>query len=202
MKKYLALGDSYTCGTAILPEECFPRQLATLLMTDEPNIIAERGWTAQELAIAMEVADVYPPYDLVTLLIGVNDQTDVEAKGTSPETYKSIFAYVLQTAIWLAGGDPRRVFVLSIPDWSVTPFAKSLDKVNVSVDIKHYNSICKIETNAAGACFVDVDDLVGLAAGDSTLVAADSLHFSAKMYELWAERLAQKVSDEAILQVG
>ena len=122
--RFLALGDSYTIGEGLVPAERWPVQLAALLRqkgvaVEEPRIIARTGWTVPDLADAVTAAHPQGPFDLVTLQIGVNDQY----QGADPGRYRPAFAALLKRAVALAGGDPKRVVVLSIPDWSVTPFA-------------------------------------------------------------------------------
>jgi lysophospholipase L1-like esterase len=122
--RFLALGDSYTIGERVAKNERWPVQLAARLRAHgvpitDPEIIAVTGWTTDELDAGIQAAQPQGPYDLVSLLIGVNNQY----RGRSPEEYQAQFADLLQQAIGLAGGDPTRVIVLSIPDWGVTPFA-------------------------------------------------------------------------------
>src|SRR5262245_36096527 len=125
MKRFLALGDSYTIGESVDPAERWPNQLAALLRggamaVDDVQIIATTGWTTDELSAAIDKADPRGPYALVSLLIGVNNQY----RGRSAESFRPEFAGLLQRAIGFAGGEARRVFVVSIPDWGVMPFAQ------------------------------------------------------------------------------
>ena len=126
--RFLALGDSYTIGESVDPSERWPVQLATAmqkdgLLLDDPIIIAQTGWTTSDLLAKIETTDPQGPFDLVTLLIGVNNQY----QGRDIEAYREEFGILLEMAIDFAGGDPTRVVVLSIPDWGVTPFAKGRD---------------------------------------------------------------------------
>ena len=123
---YLALGDSYTIGEAVSQQESFPFQLVTQLKTSnisvaKPKVIARTGWTTDELQTAIRAENITQNYDLVTLLIGVNNQY----RGYSLDTYRKEFKELLNTAISFAGKNNKRVFVVSIPDWGVTPFGKS-----------------------------------------------------------------------------
>ena len=123
--RYLALGDSYTIGESVAATERFPVQLAQTLKMPEPQIIAKTGWTTDELNAAIDAADPKGPFDLVTLLIGVNNQY----RGRDAEQYRGEFAALLKRAIRFAGGDAKKVIVVSIPDWGVTPFAEGRDRV-------------------------------------------------------------------------
>src|SRR4051812_30184419 len=111
---YLALGDSYTIGESVLPEENFPSQTVALLKdVASPRIIAKTGWTTDELDNAIDEASISETFDIVTLLIGVNNQY----RGRSVNEYKIQFDHLLQRAIHFSGNKTNRVFVLSIPDW-------------------------------------------------------------------------------------
>ncbi len=77
--RFLALGDSYTIGEAVSEPERWPLQLAERLKRDglaidSTEIIATTGWTTDELRDGIAAAAPAGPYDLVSLLIGVNDQ--------------------------------------------------------------------------------------------------------------------------------
>ena len=134
--RYLALGDSYTIGEGV--EDCarWPAQLARALRADgmaitDPQVIAQTGWTTDELDAAIDAAQLLPGYDLASLLIGVNNQY----RGRSVEEYREQFSGLLERAIALAGHQHSRVFVLSIPDWSVTPFAQGRDRARIAQEI-------------------------------------------------------------------
>jgi hypothetical protein len=142
--KFLALGDSYTIGESVDEAERWPVQLAALLRNqgfsvDDPQIIARTGWTTDELSAAIDAADPQGPYDLVSLLIGVNNQY----RGRDSEGYRIEFIALLQRAIGFAGGQPSHVIVLSIPDWGVTPFASNSDAAKIAAEIDTYNAINK-----------------------------------------------------------
>ena len=192
--KFLALGDSYTIGESVPETERWPVQLAALLRArgiplGPPEIIATTGWTTGELAAAIEQVNPQPPYDLVSLLIGVNNQY----RGWSQDTYGWEFAALLEQAIGFANGDPARVIVLSIPDWSVTPFASSdphgRTSAQISAEVAAFNAINRDETAKQGAHYVDITPISLRAADDLSLLAADQLHPSGKMYGLWAEEV-------------
>ena len=183
---YLALGDSYTIGEAVPQNQSYPYQLTDLLNTNKfnvraPTIIATTGWTTDELIGAISRSDIHnKTYDFVTLLIGVNDQY----QQLSQDNYKIKFAQVLNTAISFAKGDTSRVFVLSIPDWGVTPFAAGRDST-IGPQIDQFNAINKTITQKAGVHYLDITAISRQAATDPTLIAPDGLHPSGKMYGLW-----------------
>jgi len=191
---YLALGDSYTIGESVLEKERFPVQLVDSLegynlTFGAPKIIATTGWTTDELAAGIEDTTLQPPYDLVTLLIGVNNQY----RGRSVENYRDEFVALLQQAIDFAGGHPEQVVVVSIPDWGVTPFAEGRDREQIAKEIDQYNRVNKEESFKVGTGYVDVTPISREAASDSTLVAEDGLHPSGKMYARWVELLIPEV---------
>lgn len=191
-KYYLALGDSYTIGQSVAEHERYPVQAVALLKIDSinfaaPEIIARTGWTTANLATAIQQT---PPsksnYDIVTLLIGVNNQY----QGLSKEQYKTEFTDLLNKAIQFAGGRKRRVIVLSIPDYSVTPFVSSANAATVSAQLDLFNAINKEVTLAAGIQYLDITASTRLAVSDPSLIANDGLHPSGKEYTVWANSLA------------
>ena len=152
-----------------------------------PEIVATTGWTVRELGHGIDQAAPRGPYDLVTLLIGVNDQY----RRGDPDTYRTDFAAMLQRAIGFAGGKAGRVVVLSIPDWGVTPFAarSGRDRETIGAEIDRFNQINREEAAKAGARYVDVTPESRQAASDPALIAPDGFHPSGAMYAEWA-RLA------------
>src|SRR4249920_1792783 len=142
---YLALGDSYTIGESVLPPGNFPNQTVQVLTQSGynfklPEIVAKTGWTTDELQNNIDSHTFTPPYDIVTLLIGVNDQY----RGRPVDTYKPGFENLLMQAIQFAGGKADHVIVLSIPDWGVTPFASGRDRAQIAREIDEYNAANKI----------------------------------------------------------
>lgn len=187
--RYLALGNSYTIGESVAENKRWPNQLAAMLseqgIQTDVTIIARTGWTVDEL---WEEVQANPPdgtYDLVTLLIGVNDQY----RGYPLDDYREDFRFMLGKAIEYAGGDPQRVVVLSIPDWGFTPFAASRETEPISLQIDEFNAVNLEETKSAGAHYVDVTIISRMAMDDFELIASDRLHPSGKMYSLWAEKV-------------
>lgn len=184
-RRYLALGDSYTIGESVPASERFPVQLARALGLGEPQIIAKTGWTTDELNAAIDAADPRGPFDLVTLLVGVNNQY----RGRSADEYRTQFAALLDRAIGFAGGDAGKVIVVSIPDWGVTPFAEGRDRAKIAREIDQFNAINREEAARAGARWVDITPISRR--NDPTLVAADGLHPSGKQYAEWVKAIAR-----------
>lgn len=181
---YLALGDSYTIGESVAESDRFPVQLARELGLGAPQIIARTGWTTDELNAAIDAANPAGPFDLVTLLIGVNNQY----RGRDAEQYRGEFSALLQRAIGFAGGNAQKVIVVSIPDWGVTPFAEGRDRAKIAAEIDRYNAINREEAARAGARYVDITPISR--ANDAALVAGDGLHPSGKQYSEWVKSIA------------
>ena len=187
--RYLALGDSYTIGESVAENERWPNQLAAMLseknIQAEVTIIARTGWTTDELWQGIQANLPQGTYDLVSLLIGVNNQY----RGYDVDEYREQFRFLLSKSIEYAGGDVNRVIVLSIPDWSVTPFAEGMQADRhvdvISKEIGIFNTVNREETESAGAHYVDITPISRQALDDPSLVAYDGLHPSGKMYKLW-----------------
>lgn len=193
---YLALGDSYTIGEAVTQENSFPYQLVSQvgkkgILVKAPVIIAKTGWTTDELQSAISSAANKNKFDLVTLLIGVNNQY----RGYPTDVYRKEFKQLLKTALDFAGGNKAHVFVVSIPDWGATPFGagSGRDLQAVSREIALFNQINREETLAEGISYTDITPGSKLAASDASLVASDGLHPSGKMYLDWAVHVAPAV---------
>jgi len=183
--RILALGDSYTIGESVPASARWPVRLAAMLRARglavaEPTIVAKTGWTTDELSAGIDAARPQGQFDLVTLLIGVNNQY----RGRPADEYRDQFRALLARAVGFAGGRASRVIVVSIPDWGVTPFAKGRDANQIAREIDVFNAINRAEAAQAGARYVDVTALTRLV--DASLVAEDGLHPSAKAYEQWA----------------
>lgn len=194
---YIALGDSYTIGQSVPPDQSYPVQLATQMSAKgkpvkEPMIIAVTGWTTGQLIDAIANSGITDrKYDMVTLLIGVNDQY----QGLSKDSYKIRFQQILETAIKFAGGKKQHVFVLSIPDYGVTPFANG-EESKIGPEIDQFNAINKDISTKAGVNYLDITGISKKAATDVSLIAADGLHPSAKMYGLWVEQLLPMITEK------
>lgn len=188
-KTFLALGDSYTIGQGVAASERFPAQTAEWLRLNGINFsaldyIATTGWTTPNLQNAINTqAPVI--HDVVTLLIGVNDQYQTH----DTTGYRQRFTALLDKSIQLAKGKKENVFVLSIPDYSVTPFAAGYDTALIRQEIDAFNSINKNVTNQYGIVYLDITPSTREAKTNRALLATDGLHPSGLEYKKWADRL-------------
>ena len=195
MRTFLALGDSYTIGEGLPLGDSFPYQAVQLLRNaglpfSAPEIIARTGWTTDELAAATAGTKLLPHYDLVTLLIGVNNQY----RGRDLGEYGEQFEQLLQEGLRLARPDGL-VFVLSIPDWGVTPFAAKTgkDKEMIATEINSFNTLAHQITQEKGAPFIDITGHSRTRGADPAKFAADGLHPGAEQYAWWAKLLVGAV---------
>jgi len=213
---YLALGDSYTIGEQVSLAESFPYQTVQLLRQTAvgaasrrqrfdttptavenpvggwqftaPEIIAKTGWTTDELNAAIQQTTLLNQYDVVSLLIGVNNQY----RGKSVAEFKDEFTELLQKAIAFAGNN-KNVFVLSIPDWGVTPFAEGSDCAEISHEIDKYNEACAAITEDLKCNYIDITTSQRVDGKELEYLAADGLHPSGKEYAKWAKKLADLI---------
>lgn len=188
-KTYLALGDSYTIGQGVSEPERFPQQTSSWLRANGINMvvvdyIATTGWTTSNLQNAINQRNPNN-HDVVSLLIGVNDQYQLH----DTTGYRERFTLLLQNAIQLARGKKENVFVLSIPDYSVTPFALYNDTARIRLELDWFNSINKHVTEAYKIKYLDITASSRDARNDLTLIATDGLHPSGAEYKKWADRL-------------
>ena len=186
--RFLALGDSYTIGEGVEANECWPMQLAALLRAEgidiaEPEIIAATGWTSADLAQAIDTQAPVGPFDLVSVLVGVNNQYS----GDSVDEFSSDFQVVLEQAISLAGDNPFRVIALSIPDWGVTPHAEGRDAAAIAAGIDVFNRAALMMVMQTGPHWVDVTTASREAGGEASMLAGDGLHPSGEAYSVWAK---------------
>jgi len=195
---YLALGDSYTIGQSVSEDDRYPAQVVRRLRSDgfyytAPDIIAATGWTTGDLLNAMPDSTLDRPpngpkdrhYHVVSLLIGVNDQY----RAYTQSEYRTRFTELLQRSIHLAGDNPSHVIVLSIPDYSVTPFVQGRDRAYIAAQIDSFNVINKEVAISYHTAWLDITGESRKAAYDPSLIASDSLHFSGKEYAIWAEMM-------------
>jgi lysophospholipase L1-like esterase len=182
--RFLALGDSYTIGEGVAPAERWPVQLAQALGIAAPKIVAQTGWTTDELAAAMAQQAFHPPYALVTLLIGVNNQY----RGRDLVNYRDEFRRLLERAIALAGNKPEHVIVVSIPDWGATRFGRESgrDTMQTAREIDLYNAANAEISQSAHAHYVDVT-VISRTGAD--LVVDDGLHPNGVAYRQWSAAL-------------
>ena len=186
---YIALGDSYTIGHDIPSDASFPFQLQKKLTEEgyikvkDTKVIAKTGWSCDDLMKNISLSSVENnSYNLVTLLIGVNDQY----RNIDIRYYPERFTALLNEAIRISG-DKNRVVVLSIPDYSVTPFGKN--SLKVAKEIADYNNINKSISVEMGIKYVDITPISLKAKDDLTYLANDKLHPSEKMYAEWVNEM-------------
>ncbi|MDL1893813.1 SGNH/GDSL hydrolase family protein [Sphingobacteriales bacterium CHB3] len=192
-RTFLALGDSYTIGEAVAETERWPMQLASILRKrtisiDDPVIIARTGWTTDELNAAIDASNIRGPFDLVTLLIGVNNQY----RGRSADEYRVEFKQLLQRAIHFAGGAASHVIVVSIPDWGVMPFAEGRDRKKIAKEIDMFNAVNWEESVRARTQYVDITPISREVERYPELIASDGLHPSGVQYKYWGELIEPK----------
>jgi len=185
---YLALGDSYTIGESVNQSERWPVQLVTRLQADSvdiqsPKIIARTGWTTDELQNGIDAAKIDQTYDFVSLLIGVNNQY----RNYDIKQYIKEFEELLKQSIAFADNDKTRVFVVSIPDYGVTPFGMNRDPEQIGKEIDEYNAIAKDFADQYGVQYFNITEISRKAKEDPELVAGDGLHPSGKMYSEWVD---------------
>ncbi|MFT6879433.1 MAG: acyl-CoA thioesterase-1 [Arcticibacterium sp.] len=191
---YLALGDSYTIGESVSKNKRWPNQLQKTLSAEGlgiemPRIIAKTGWTTDELNEGINNNLPNGNYDLVSLLIGVNNQF----RGLSIEEFKMEFEALLERSIGFAGNDKSKVFVVSIPDYGVTPFGQTQNSEKIGKEIDAYNAAKKIICDAKGISFFDITPISRQAIYDKDLVASDGLHPSGKMYGQWVALIGDDI---------
>lgn len=192
---YLALGDSYTIGEAVLLSESFPYQTVQLLRSKNiqisaSEIIAKTGWTTDELIDAISATNFLKKYDFVSLLVGVNNQY----RERDINEFKNEFELLLKKAIKFADDKANHVFVLSIPDWGITPFAVDRDAKKIAAEINAYNEICKTITEKFNCVFIEITQGQREENSFENMIATDGLHPSAIEYSKWANKLADAIA--------
>jgi lysophospholipase L1-like esterase len=190
VRRFLALGDSYTIGEGVSDQERWPNHLVRLLRArdieiGEPHIVAQTAWTTDELADAIDAENLKGPFDLVTLMVGVNDQ--YRSRPVQPFTTE--FQLLLKRAKSFAANVSSRTIAISIPDWGATPFAEGRDRALIAREIEVYNVRARELAAAAGAHWVDITGISRNMQHDSALVAVDGLHPTGEMYRRWAEQI-------------
>lgn len=192
--KYLALGDSYTIGESVSETLRWPIQLADSLKnkgveTTNVEIIARTGWTTAELQKGITDNPPTPPYDLVSLLIGVNNQY----RGYDIEIYRTEFRELLNQAIEFANNDSSKVFVVSIPNYGVTPFGQTRGEDKIRKELLEYDALAEEIAKEYGIPFVNITPISEKAKQDTSLIASDELHPSGKMYSEWVHEMLPTV---------
>lgn len=192
---YLALGDSYTIGTGLdVTALNYPTQLAKRLDSEsnfsypKVRIIAENGWTTSDLIQAVDNEDLDSSYSLVSLLIGVNNQY----QGGSINDYISEFELLLIKALSFAANDTSNIFVISIPDYGVTPFGQA-KAMQIEKEINMYNAINDSISSAFGVSYFNITDISRKAINNDSLIASDNLHPSGTMYKEWIDTFYAEV---------
>lgn len=196
--KYLALGDSYTIGESVCATCNYPQQLTDSLnavsnLKTSVKIIAKTGWTTTDLLSAIAAENPSKDYDLVTLLIGVNNQY----QGKPFSIYEEEFPKLLDMAIDFAKGKKENVIVLSIPDYAYTPFGQKSGKVEkITSELKKYNAFAEKITNEKGVAFENITPITQRGLENPDLVASkDGLHPSAVAYKQFVEQIFEEVSE-------
>lgn len=187
---FLALGDSYTIGEGVGEAKCWPAQLVARLRAQAieigvTEIVAMTGWTTDELQHAIDARNFSPPYALVSLLIGVNNQY----RGRDLANYADEFGVLLEFAVSMAGDDADKVIVVSIPDWGTTQFAlaQHVDVDKVAVEVDRFNELARNASAARGAHWLDVTEI---SRGEARqMLVDDGLHPSAEQYALWVKAI-------------
>ena len=196
--RYLALGDSYTIGESVPEAERWPNQLVDSLRArnaatvwNDAAIVATTGWTTANLSNGMDAAQVdTATWDLVSLLIGVNNQY----QGLPVDDYANEFSALLDRAVSLTGGRSDRVFVVSIPDYGYTPFGAS-NQSSISAALQTFNDTCLARTQAAGIAHFNITPISQQHPDTPGLVAPDGLHPSGLQYSLWVESFVEGVQE-------
>ena len=192
---FLALGDSYTIGTAVSAAERWPVLLADALTeagandtayTTNVDIVATNGWTTRNLINGINArTDLRDDYELVSLLIGVNNQF----QGLPLAQYRTEFVQLLDRAVAFAGGDAGRVFVVSIPDYAFTGVGNGSQ--SISDGVMQFNTAAKELTEARGLPFLNITRISQQGLDDPSLVATDNLHPSGKQYQRWVDEVIE-----------
>lgn len=191
---YLALGDSYTIGQSVPVSDRWPNQLATELTNDtiaitEVKIIAQTGWTTGNLLQAIENENP-ENHDLVSLLIGVNNQF----QNQDFEIFENQLEELIEKAIELAGGNKDRVFIVSIPDYGVTPFGAN-NAASIGAELDIYNEHLRLRSEFYDLPFINITEISRMLENDDQALASDGLHPSGYQYALWVTEMLPVVKD-------
>lgn len=193
---YLALGDSYTIGERVPEAQRYPNQLADSLKLrgidlTPVDIVARTGWTTDELNDGInDRSDLQGSYDLVSLLIGVNNQF----RGWPIDEYDTEFRGLLDRAIAFAGGEKNRVFVISIPDYAFTPYGRGQTEISEGID--DFNAVNKMITEEYGISYYNITPISREGLDKPELVAADGLHPSGAQYARWVSSFVEAIKEK------
>lgn len=187
---YLALGDSYTIGQGVSPEQRWPNQLIVRIEENDfeverSKIIAQTGWTTGNLIAALE-AEALAEYNLVSLLIGVNNQFQNQDFSIFTEEFDELLEKAVQIA-----GNKDRVFVVSIPDYGVTPFGSS-NAQQIGESIDQYNQYISDRCLASGISFINITEISRQLGDSPGALAPDNLHPSGEQYRAWVDAILPK----------
>lgn len=193
---YLALGDSYTIGEGVDENGRWPNQLKDSLVAYwdpkvEIDFVAQTGMTTAELNAAITNAQLLDTYDFISIQIGVNDQF----RGYAVEEFRAELSILIQTALNLNLQNKKGIILLSIPDWGATPFGINYDRSQVSAEIDEFNRIIRAQADALNIKFINITTISRQDANDQTLVTADGLHPSSKMYSYWVEEVLKEIKN-------
>ena len=191
--KVLSLGDSYTIGQSVCNTCRFPEQLKDSLElrfkvqdTIKLKIIAQTGWTTTNLKTAIANENLQNDYDLVTLLIGVNNQY----QGKPFSLYETEFPELVEEAITASNGDKNKLIVVSIPDYAFTPFGQNNGNPEITTsEIDSYNTFAENYCNENDITYVYITDITRQGLMDTDLIASDNLHPSELAYTKFVERI-------------
>lgn len=197
-KSILCLGDSYTIGESVALHQNFPYQLVQMLRKNglhfyAPEIVAKTGWTSFELLTHISQNVYQSNYDYATLLVGVNNQY----RGLSTEDFSKDFEELLIKAIKWVGNQHKKVIVLSIPDWGITPFAADRDIVQIANEINAFNGVCELLSQKYQVNYINITGSTRLAKSDRTLLTSDMLHYSEKEHFKWAAEVFKIIESDS-----
>ena len=193
--RYVALGDSYTIGTALDDAaDRWPDRLVTALGRRPPTLelvanLAVNGFTSADLiAHELPALDEIGP-GFASVLIGVNDVV----QGVPAAAYRANVTRILDVLRELLPAN--RIVTVATPDYTVTPQGAAYgDPATQAAGILENNGILAALARDRGIAFVDIHDLSLRAGADRTLVASDGLHPSGVQYALWVERILPVVA--------
>ncbi|MDA7502182.1 SGNH/GDSL hydrolase family protein [Chitinophagales bacterium] len=184
---YLALGDSYTIGEGVDEDSRWPKQLEKKLMANNctvasTSVLAQTGWTTRDLIESLNTADL-GQFDLVSLSIGVNNQY----QGLSFDEFKIEFEELLNASVQLSG-DSSRVFVVSIPDYGLTPFGSS-NAETIAQELDNYNDFSAQICEERSIPYIDITTISRTLGASNGALASDNLHPSGSQYAAWVEEI-------------